>query len=282
MDVLETIKQFVSTIDVIDVACVAGLVLFGVWLLKTSFGRKALADSAPRRNNMPIYLPFIPALIWFGPVPFAVLIAREVSADLPDWQIAFLDNLIICVGSVATMVVIILLVRVSFARRLKGFGLNAKTIIKDFFVGAVNLLSVWPLVMLMIVLTLYFGGLISEDFEIQQHEELEQISGYPQLPLRILIVVVTVVIAPVFEEMLFRGLFQTMIRSFVGRPWLAVVISSILFSLAHYTPTHWPALFVLAMCLGYAYEKSGSLLRPIFIHAFFNGIAIMSVLRGAD
>jgi membrane protease YdiL (CAAX protease family) len=32
------------------------------------------------------------------------------------------------------------------------------------------------------------------------------------------------------------------------------------------------------MCLGYAYEKSGSLFRPIFIHAFFNAITIVFVM----
>jgi membrane protease YdiL (CAAX protease family) len=38
----------------------------------------------------------------------------------------------------------------------------------------------------------------------------------------------------------------------------------------HENPGHWPALFVLGVCLGYSYEKSGSLFRPIFIHLFFN------------
>jgi membrane protease YdiL (CAAX protease family) len=32
------------------------------------------------------------------------------------------------------------------------------------------------------------------------------------------------------------------------------------------------------MGLGYSYEKSGSLLRPIFMHALFNGITIAAAL----
>jgi membrane protease YdiL (CAAX protease family) len=35
---------------------------------------------------------------------------------------------------------------------------------------------------------------------------------------------------------------------------------------------------MLALGLGYAYEKSGSLWRPIFMHALFNGITIATVL----
>jgi len=42
--------------------------------------------------------------------------------------------------------------------------------------------------------------------------------------------------------------------------------------------SHWPSLFILALGLGYAYERSGSLLRSIFMHALFNAINIAGVL----
>ena len=48
--------------------------------------------------------------------------------------------------------------------------------------------------------------------------------------------------------------------------------------MVHSDLAHWPALFVLALGLGYAYEKSGSLFRPIFMHAMFNGIAMLSTM----
>ncbi len=278
-EIIENIKQFGSDINAADIIiCLAGLLLFGGWLLKTSLGRNALADSVPRRNNMRLYLPFIPLFIWFGPVGLAAVIAEESFSGLPEWQGTFLINLIYCIGGLAVTALIVLLARVSFARRLKGFGLNVKTIHKDFLAGVVNLLAVWPLVMLTIILTLFLGQLIwGEGFQLQQHEELKVITAYPQLSLRILIIVVAVVIAPVLEEMLFRGLFQTAIRSFFSKPWLSVVISSVLFAAFH-QPGHWPALFVLAVCLGYSYEKSGSLFRPIFIHSLFNATAVIAAL----
>ena len=282
MDVFKTvdiIRQFGSEITVTDIAvCLPGILLFCSWLVKTSWGRRALVDSVPRRNNMRLYLPFIPLFIWFGPVGLAAVIAEESFSGLPEWQGTFLINLIYCIGGLAVTALIVLLARVSFARRLKGFGLNVKTIHKDFLAGLVNLLAVWPLVMLTIILTLFLGQLIwGEGFQLQQHEELKVITAYPQLSLRILIIVIAVVIAPVLEEMLFRGLFQTAIRSFFAKPWLSVVISSVLFAAFH-QPGHWPALFVLAVCLGYSYEKSGSLFRPIFIHSLFNATAVIAAL----
>jgi len=290
MNALEILKQFCSEITITDgIILLPGLTLFGIWLLKTSFGRKALADSVPRRNNMPAYLPFIPLFIWFGTVSLAITITAKLLPDLPDWQGALLDNAYLSIGAIAAMAIIIFLARVHFVRRLKGFGLNAKTIHKDFFAAFLNLLSVWPIVMLMIILTTFLGKLIwGQEFEMQQHQELELITAYSELPVRVLIIITTIVVVPAFEEMLFRGLFQTMIRSILDArcsildsrkgAWLSIIISSGLFAAAHYEPTHWPALFALSACMGYAYEKSGSLFRPIFIHSLFNATSIIAVL----
>lgn len=280
INIPEIIEQFGSTITEPDVIiCLLGVFLLACWLLKTSLGRKALLASAPRRNNMPLYLPFVPLFIWFGLVSLAVATTRKLLPDLPAWQSDFLDNVILCIGAIATMAVIISLARDHFARRLKGFGLNAKTIPGDFGAALVNLLSIWPIMLAAIILTTYFGKLISgPEFQIPQHEELKIITTHPQPLLRILIVVIAVVIAPLIEEMLFRGMFQTMFRSFLARPWLSIAISSGMFAVTHQDIGHWPALFALSMCMGYSYEKSGSLFRPIFIHSLFNAVVITTTL----
>jgi len=101
---------------------------------------------------------------------------------------------------------------------------------------------------------------------------------FSDVPLSVLLAFLAVVVAPLVEEMIFRGLFQTMIRSYLGRPWPAIMLTSALFAAVHGNATHWPALFVLSVGLGYAYEKSGSLFRPIFMHALFNGISILGAL----
>jgi membrane protease YdiL (CAAX protease family) len=151
-----------------------------------------------------------------------------------------------------------------------------------------------------LLLTLYVGKLIwGADYQIEPHDALESITQYSQLSVRILIVVVAVAAAPVVEELVFRGMLQTMIRSYLAArrsplaaqgtgyeegaaersgAWPAIIISSALFASIHAIPAHWPALFVLGVCLGYSYEKSGSLLRPFFIHSFFNAITVTVAL----
>ena len=82
---------------------------------------------------------------------------------------------------------------------------------------------------------------------------------------------------PVFEEFLFRGLIQSTARSYLKSPWLAIIATSLLFALMH-LPEHWPAIFILSLAIGYSYERSGSLFRPIFIHIMFNTANVCAAL----
>jgi membrane protease YdiL (CAAX protease family) len=297
--------EFAETITTTDFIWLAGLLLFACWLLNTSLGTKALADSPPRRNSMPGYLPLVPLLLWFGAVSMAVVLVQKLTPGLQGWQKIFRDHLVVSIGAALTIAAMMFLAHVHFPRGLKGFGLNIKTIVKDFFMGFVNLLTAWPIMMAAITITVFVAKLISgQEYQMQQHQQLELITEYPQLPLRIMIVFVAVVIAPVLEEMLFRGFVQTTIRSILDlrfsnfdcrfetdnqqsaignrqsmTAWPAIAASSVFFAIMHANPGHWPALFVLGVCLGYSYEKSGSLLRPIFIHLFFNASSVAIALN---
>ena len=270
------------TITATDSIWLAGLILLACWLLDTSLGRKALADSPPRRNSMPPYLPLVPMLLWFGGVAIAVVVVQKLTPNLSGWQDLFRDHIVMSIGAVATIAAMLFLAHFHFARGLKGFGLNVKTIVKDFFMAIFNLWAIWPLILAAVTVTIFFAKLFSgQDYQMQQHEQLEMITEYPQLPLRIMIVFVAIVIAPLLEEMLFRGFVQTTIRSFINirnSAWPAIAASSVFFAIMHADPAHWPALFVLGVCLGYSYEKSGSLFRPIFIHLLFNAASVTIVL----
>lgn len=265
------------------IICLAGVVLLAYWLLRTSLGRRALTDSPPRRNDMPFYLPLIPFFFSFGAVSLAANITNDLTEDWPDWQSAVADNLVLCVGTTLTAVLIVLLARLHFARRLKGFGLGLRSFPRDMVLAPLYLLAVWPLILVAVKLTIDITRHFSNpEYQMQQHEQLQVVTQHPQFMLRMLVVVGAVLIGPFFEELFFRGLVQTTIRSFLfeagNRAWLAIGFSSGLFMIMHPDPGHWPALFVLGMCMGYAYEKSGSLWRPIIIHAIFNATAVVATL----
>jgi len=258
-------------------------VLLGCWLLSTSLGRKALSDSVPRRNNVPGYMPLVLFLIWFGPVQMATLIAQKLAGDPHSWQSVLIGKIVFCIAAIATAVFIILLARAHFARRLKGFGLDIRTIFRDIPAAFANLLAICPLMYAVIRLTILIGQKFQGgEYQVPPHEELKVAAAYPELPLRIMIFISTAVLVPVLEELMFRGFLQTTIRSFFkagNGAWLAIAITSSLFVLLHADVSHWPALFILGSCMGYSYEKSGSLFRPIFIHAIFNATSIMAAMN---
>ena len=80
MEISEIIKEFASELTGDDILYLVGVVFLGIWLLRTSFGTKALIHSPLRRNKMPFYLPLVPFLIWFL---FAPLVVYNQGKDVP-------------------------------------------------------------------------------------------------------------------------------------------------------------------------------------------------------
>lgn len=279
MNVFETIIEFLRRTDGSQAICILGAVVLAVWLLRTSLGREALVGSQPRRNDMQRYLPFAVLIFWVTITTLALVAADYLLANELDERNVLWDNLIQGFGSTASIVLMLFLAHRSFARGLKGFGFNLKKLPGDIPFAFLNLLGGWPVVAAVLIVTGLIGKLLfGPGFSIEPHQELQTLQQYSQWPIAVVIFINAAIITAVFEEMLFRGLFQTMIRSQIAGPWLSILLSSVLFALAHINVAHWPALFVLGVCLGYAYEKSGSLFRPIIIHGVFNGLAVMSVI----
>lgn len=102
----------------------------------------------------------------------------------------------------------------------------------------------------------------------------------------VLIVVALVILAPVAEELIFRGiLLSRLVRSMTI--WLAVVAQAALFGLVHVLGdpgaiAALPGLFLIALVLGYAAIRTGSLSLPIYLHAGVNLTAALLLLYGGQ
>lgn len=95
------------------------------------------------------------------------------------------------------------------------------------------------------------------------------------------LVVTVVVLAPVVEEVVFRGLLFQVLRRRTGL-WPGVLVSSLTFAIVHLElidrPLSLGALFVLGAWLAWALHRTGSLVVPVTAHALFNGVAIAVTL----
>jgi membrane protease YdiL (CAAX protease family) len=81
----------------------------------------------------------------------------------------------------------------------------------------------------------------------------------------------TIVLAPVAEEFIFRGILYAFVKQH-GFPKLALFGTSFLFALIHADKAIFIPLFVLALALTWLYEKTDNLLAPITAHALFNAV----------
>lgn len=98
-----------------------------------------------------------------------------------------------------------------------------------------------------------------------------------------------VVLVPITEEYLFRGLLQSWLKRKLPHYFVAIFLSSLLFTAFHYSNTQGLAniellssLFILSCVIGYIYERQRSLLAPIALHGFFNFMSFLMIAASKE
>ena len=86
-----------------------------------------------------------------------------------------------------------------------------------------------------------------------------------------------VVLAPLAEELLFRGILYTLIKQH-GRPRLALWGTSLLFGAIHFNLAALPSLCFLGLVFAWLYERTGNLLAPVTAHVLFNAVNFTAVV----
>jgi membrane protease YdiL (CAAX protease family) len=137
----------------------------------------------------------------------------------------------------------------------------------------------------MVVLPLAWGlqvlsGEVMSWFQIKAvpQEVVEEIKKHDlSIGHKIYFGILAIVIAPVAEETLFRGLLYPTIKQ-TGYRHLALWGTSILFSLFHLSTVTFVPLVVLALLLVLLYEETNNLLAPIVAHSSFNAANFVVLL----
>ena len=107
--------------------------------------------------------------------------------------------------------------------------------------------------------------------------------GIADTPVALLLAALAaVVMAPIAEELLFRGLLHRGLRQRMRRP-SALVLSSVLFAVVHVDvaasqPLALVGLTFVGVVLALAHERTGSLLVPVVIHATHNALTLLAVV----
>ena len=115
----------------------------------------------------------------------------------------------------------------------------------------------------------YFWVVERLGFTIPSLQELE-----PHMPMALLIIL-SCVVAPVAEELGFRGYMLGKLERALG-PTDAMVIQAALFSVLHLSPMSFVSHFVIGLALGHLAFATKSLYPSMAVHAAWNALAIFA------
>lgn len=92
-----------------------------------------------------------------------------------------------------------------------------------------------------------------------------------------LLLLMVAVLAPVFEETLFRGFFLTSLTRYLPT-WGAIIASGVLFAVAHLNISDILPLTALGIVLGFVYTRSRNLLASMLLHGIWNSGSLIGLL----
>lgn len=149
------------------------------------------------------------------------------------------------------------------------FGLHAADLPRSIRLGIIFYLAILPLVFFSSFV--YQGILTASGYPPTLQDIALLLTGDNSWGVRVYMLFVAVILAPLFEECVFRGvLLPLMARRFGVGP--GIFLSSLLFASIHFHVPSMVPLCVVAVGFSLGYLYSGSLLVPVTMHALFNGV----------
>ena len=202
---------------------------------------------------------------WIGVALLIVISIGMVAAILLGLKKEYLQN----VGVLFLELVYILPVALIFAWR----GIHWKHL--GFGKFTVNVLGLGcGLLLGGYVIIIVHNALLSVLHINTQGDQISEM--FKQLKSPIWLFLVGAVVAPLVEEIFFRGFLFQGFRQKYG--WLkSVLLSSAIFAAAHLDPVAFVPTFILGCVLAYMYHRSNSLWPGILFHAAINSFSLCAV-----
>ena len=155
------------------------------------------------------------------------------------------------------------------------FGIAIGRLPRDAGWGVVALLAAMPL--LLFYTLLYHLLLAALGHQPSLQDVAFAISDETHLAVRTYFFLLAVVVAPVFEEILFRGILLPLLARRFG-VYAAITAVSILFAMIHGHVPSLVTLFLLSVALSLGYLFTRSLATSMVMHAVFNAVTVTILL----
>ena len=251
-----------------------GLLIFGRMLLRIrANGGRVLTE----RFGIPdLFMGFFLA----GFFALGAMLSPPQSGPMPAASIMKVEEIIN--GAVSSLIMLSIVVGFLWAREISPtelFGIRKLSFWRAALIGVLLVAAMFPILMLSTVLTQM--GMRGEAREQEVVQFFREAAGANQ-PLSIAAMyVMAVIVAPVVEEVIFRGYFYAVFKKWAGG-FASLIFTAALFAVVHTNVAVLPSLMILAVGLTLAYEWSGSILVPIAMHATFNGMQLGMILMATS
>ena len=133
----------------------------------------------------------------------------------------------------------------------------------------------WIMIIPFVLLTSLIMNLIVKN-QVGSNPLLEIVLNNNNYFAFIILFLTTTLIAPLFEEIIFRGILLPVLARDYGKI-IGILISSFVFALAHLSLNEFPPLFVLGIGLATTRLISGRLSSSVFMHSFWNGLTFLNL-----
>lgn len=219
--------------------------------------------SKPKYSNILLLL-VLTTLLFFGTQLIASILVQSLAPYVSS------KNVLLVIYSFFTLVSLLLLLQ--FSSRRDSF--IEKTGLKK--VNFKKIAGVLPVLLFYLFLSLALTKIISELFPSFNGDQAQDIGFSTSISgLELVAVFVSlIVITPIVEEIIFRGVLFRGLRADLSF-WPSAIITSAVFALAH---AQWNVAidtFALSLALCYLVEKSESIIPSILLHAIKNSLAFI-------
>ncbi|MEW6306936.1 MAG: type II CAAX endopeptidase family protein [Verrucomicrobiota bacterium] len=214
------------------------------------------------------------ACLSFGALLLNVVIPKgELAA--PQWKfINFMVSTVALHGGALVMIAFFL--REHQVGWKEAFGFNAPGLPRGMMLAVITVLLVTPLAWTLGKISALVMEQVLVTPEVQS--TVQTLQSSVDRSEQYYFAFVAILIAPVVEEILFRGIVYPSLKQ-SGRPQLALWVTSLAFAAIHGNAMSFVSLAVLGMVLIALYEKTNNLLVPIVTHSLFNLINFLFVLN---
>ncbi|CAN5282028.1 hypothetical protein BH09BAC2_BH09BAC2_02730 [soil metagenome] len=113
-----------------------------------------------------------------------------------------------------------------------------------------------------------------EDARKSEESALIQINSVYRYLISLLVIAF---LPALVEETFFRGGLQNILTRWIKNPWMAIIITAILFSLIHISYYGFLVRFALGVILGAIFYLTGNIWLNILFHFLFNGLQVTAL-----